>query len=529
MPSSEAELQATLKLISSSPDTAMCRFPARALWLQKRLALPELGILKCPEIREFIEKAPFDRLELVFADESITQPASVLGHSFLNISGYRNEQEVEHAISFYTHAETINFPKLLWEALITGKEGLFALTPYAQEEEKYLQGEQRNLWRYKIRTTAFERELIRNHLFELKNSKLTYFFHRYNCATLLRNILALTGDLPETSRWWTTPKDVVKDMQAAERIQTTRVSLSDAWLATNLSEDILDKANLRHELLTSSLVQSGRSTTRTAKELTALHAYNRWLKHLGKVDDKTYTANTTALTAESEANEGPSLRVHEQLDPRHSPDQMLWRTEWLDNGRNRKLRLQWIPVSHTLMQSHSHASAETEMILLSPTLSLDGKASVHVEEFQIFSMKSLTPWHSWLRPWSTQTLISHSSMTGHPLERRSFHATLQLGAMHRQGSIDLFAVAGPGLKMQSGMAVSPVLRTDAGLLWRHGLTAKSRLTWTHWRDALGSANKFEFEQSWFWKSDWLVSWKLGTVAQFASHHQSMGLSLMHSF
>ena len=527
--STEAELQATLELIVSAPRTTACRFPARSLWLQTRLDLPDLGSSQCPEIREFIAKAPFDRLELVFADESVTQPASVLGHSFLNISGTRDGQEIEHAISFYTHAETINLPKLLWESLITGKEGLFALTPYAQEEKKYLEDEQRNLWRYEIRTTPAERALIRNHLFELKNSQLTYFFHRYNCATVLRNILALTGDVPPTSRWWVTPKDVVKDLQAAHRIETAQVSLADSWLATHLSPGIPDMAAIRHGLQRTPPPNDWPQPNWSKEQLAAVRAYNRWLQYQGALDDAAYAANLKTLGPATNAQEEPPLQISQESDPRQAPGQTHLRTEWSSSARGNQLRLQWIPVSHTLMQSHSHASAETEMVLLSPTVSIDKNHRLRLEEFQIFSMKSLIPWHPWLKSWSTQTQISYGTMTGHPLDPRSLYATLELGAMARHGPVDIFAVTGPGLSVQTNGQTNAVWRADVGLLWRHGTVAKSRLTWTRWEGDPHSANKLEFEQSWFWRPGWIASWKFSDVAQLASHHRSMGLSLMHTF
>lgn len=527
--SAEAELQATLELMVAAPQTAACRFPARTLWLQTRLDLPDLGTSQCPEIREFIDKAPFDRLELVFADESVTQPASVLGHSFLNISGTRDGQEIEHAISFYTHAETINLPKLLWESLITGKEGLFALTPYAQEEKKYLEDEQRNLWRYEIRTTPAERALIRNHLFELKNSRLTYFFHRYNCATVLRNILALTGDVPPTSRWWVTPKDVVKDLQAAQRIDTAQVSLADSWLATHLSTGIPDMAAIRQGLQRTPPPNDWPRASWSREQLAAVRAYNRWLQHQGVLDDAAYAANLKILAPATNAQAEPPLEISQEVDPRQTPGQTHLRTEWSSSANGNQLRLQWIPVSHTLMQSHSHASAETEMVLLSPTVSVDKNHRLRLEEFQIFSMKSLIPWHPWLRSWSTQTQISYGTMTGHPLDPRSLYATLALGAMSRHGSVDIFAVTGPGLSVQTNGQTRATWRADVGLLWRHGPVAKSRLTWTRWEGAPHSADKLEIEQSWFWRPGWVASWKFSDVAQLASHHRSMGLSLTHTF
>ena len=524
----EAELRATLELLHTEGQAAACRFPARTLWLQSQMALPNLDTEKCPEIQEFVSKAPFEKLELVFADESVTQPASILGHSFLKISGARQGHLIEHAVSFYTHAETINLPKLLWESLITGKKGLFSLTPYALEERKYLEDEQRNLWYYEISTTPFQRSLIRNHLFELKNSELTYYFHRYNCATVLRNILGLGGDLPPAPPGWSTPKDIVKDLHAAGRVVNTQVQLADSWLVANLTGHMSDFSRIRSGLLAPPPPPEWPDPAWSAEQITALQAYNRWLRHKDKISSDGYASNLAALTPKAEASPPLTLHVGAAQNPYLSSGETHWRAEWRRTGSDTRAIFQWVPASHALMQAHGQASAETELLLLSPTVSLDMHRQARLEEFQIFSMKSLIPWDPLLRPWSTQTQIGYGSITGHPVDRRSAHATLELGFTSRQGTMDLFAVAGPGLRITSGNGHPTFLRTDMGFLWRHGDTAKSRLTWTQWIQATDRPQKLELEQSWFLKREWNIGWRYSDSIQSSSRARSIALSLTHS-
>ena len=491
--------------------------------------LPAIDTLNCPEIREFTEKAPFDRLELVFADESVTQPASILGHSFLHVGGTQNGHEIEHAISFYTTAETFNLPKLLWESLITGKKGLFSLTPYALEERKYLELEQRNLWRYEIRTSPFERILIRNHLFELKGSQLTYYFHQYNCATVLYNILSLTGDMPPNAQWWITPKDLVKILHTSNRIVNTKVSLADTWLVTHLADDIPHKTKIRQEILIGLMPSDKDRVEWTATQLTALRAYNRWLQLQGKIAPAIYENNLEVLTPASENEANLVLKVDDALEPSHSQGETHLRTELAAFNGHTSLRLQWIPVSHTLMQLRSHASAETEMVLLSPVLAMDTLENLHLEELEIFSMKSLIPWNAFLRTWSTQSMISLGRTTGHPLDSKGLHAILELGAMSRHGKLDFYGLTGPGFNVQSNLISNAFLKTDIGVLWRHSKSVKSRLTWTNWEGADFHANRIEFEQSLLQNSNWLFSWKLGNVEQFESQHKSLAFTLMRTF
>ena len=525
----EAELKAMLALLHSEGQIAACRFPARTLWLQNQMHLPNIDTEKCPEIEEFVSKAPFEKLELVFADESVTQPASILGHSFLKISGMRQGRISEHAVSFYTHAESINLPKLLWESLVTGKQGLFSLTPYELEENKYQVVEQRNLWQYEILTTPQERALIRNHLFELKNSQLTYFFHRYNCATVLRNILGLGGELPPAPFGWSTPKDVVKDLHTSGRVVNTQVHLADSWLVAQMTTNTPDLEGIRSSLLNQSTNPRGPDPAWVAENGTALQAYNRLLRHKGQISAEAYARNLTLLTTQADKSNQVALLVDPAQNPVLSNGETHLRSEWRQTGSTARTLFQWIPVSHTLMQAQGPGRAETELILLSPTVSLDAHRQARLEEFQVFAMKSLIPWDPLLRPWSTQTLIGYGPLTGHPNDRRSANASLELGITTRQGNLDLFAIAGPGLKTPSEKTQPFFIRADMGILWRHGDKAKSRLTLTHWIQNSGQPGKLELEQSWFLKRGWDVGWRYGTFWQSSSNIRSLALSLAHSF
>ena len=527
--SPEAELHAMLSMLNSEGQLAACRFPARTLWLQTQLQLPNLDTEQCPEIKEFVSKAPFETLELVFADESVIQPASILGHSFLKLSGDRQGQHYQHAVSFYTQADTINLPKLLWESLVSGKEGLFSLTPYALEERKYLEDEQRNLWHYEIFTTPLERALIRNHLFELKNSELTYYFHRYNCATVLRNILGLVGDLPPAPTGWSTPKDIVKDLHAAGRVRSTHVQLADSWLVTQLTSNLPDLQTIRSELLNQQPRRQWPDSRWTDEQIAGLQAYNRWLRHKGNISSEAFAGNLEALTQKIETSRQINLNVNAAQNPNSSSGETLWRTEWRQTGTNASTLIQWVPASHALMQAHGQSSAETEMILLSPTLSLDTQGNARLEEFQIFSMKSLIPWDPLLRSWSTQTSIGYGSVTGQPDDQKSAYATFELGLTTRQGNLDFFAVAGPGIRSPSDKKLPFFLRTDMGLLWRHGELAKSRLTWTQWVQSSDHAKKIELEQRWYIKRSWDAGWKCSNFWQSTVRVRSLALLLTYAF
>ena len=168
------ELRETLRFLYSGDLDRVCRFPARYVWLKAQLNLPDLSLSHCGDLQEFVAKAPSQTVSLVYASESLVQPASMMGHAFLKLSGELPDgAEVSHAITFFTEAEGYNLPKLFFESTAVGKQGFFALSPFEEELNRYLMKEQRKVWFYELRLDEATRQLIQYHLQELKQTELT--------------------------------------------------------------------------------------------------------------------------------------------------------------------------------------------------------------------------------------------------------------------------------------------------------------------------------------------------------------------
>jgi Domain of unknown function (DUF4105) len=493
----EAEMIQTLQRFNTESILDICRFPARYAWLSNELNFENKVSVAtdCPEIKEFIEKAPFDQLELIFADETVTQPASILGHSFLKISGKKNEKITSHAIAFYTDAGGANLPKLLWESVITGKKGLFSLTPYEIEQEKYLRTEQRNLWSYKIKTSAIDRELIRNHLFELKQVELTYFFHAYNCATLLRNILSLTGKIPDSKELWVTPKDVLKDANSANLIGGVSVDLADSWLMVNLEESVENiddiknwftrSNNSKKNLLSNTLFQSIESRLLSI-------AYNRWLFKEGLIDRKIFDINESFLNDQGNETDKKNVRVRNELNPIFSrPDSAL--DFQFKEGRI----LSFTPTSHALMDDQAGAVAETELQLLSPSVSFDSKDKIRLEELKIFSMKSLRPRSQLLGGWASTAYVGYGPLSSAIEDVSQFNSHFQFGLTKRIiASLDWFGLLGGGLH-QPDLNYALFTKMDTGVIFRHGSQNKSTIIFTNWLGSQIQMSQLKIDQSWY--------------------------------
>lgn len=480
------ELQQTIDFLYHGDRRNVCRFPARYLWLRKQLDAPELPLDACPDVIEFRQKAPLDEIALVFASENIAQPASMLGHAFLKFSG-KNEQgqEVAHAISFYTDAKTINLPKLLFDSMIVGKKGYFSLSPYYEKQQLYVDEEQRTIWEYQLTLDKFQRELIRLHLLELKQSHLTYFFQKYNCATLLNFILALSGKSMSDSAWWVTPKGLIKNAHQAGLIGDTQVITPSRWLARALAEQIpvVEQQSIRHQVqvgnVASNLDHSGSETAFIRLELA--QAYNQYAYLTGELDKDLWIVNDHAISAvKTQYFQNMFLSTDDRFNPINTPgeNQISISTQY-DDGES-ALTLSVLPVSHTLSDDNRNYTSETSLQLFAATLKLplqNGRPIL--DRLTIYDMQSLIPYDEFTGGLSGRFHIAVEPQKNSQLEvTHVFAISGALGLTKRiVQDIDLYSLGGGGVGY-TGMHAFLYTTLEAGAILREIWDMKSMFSLT---------------------------------------------------
>lgn len=396
------ELELTIAFLYGPDEGAVCRFPARALWLQEEGGFPPLPRQACPEVRELDARAPADELSLAFASENITVPASMLGHAFLALRGTTPAGlEVEHAVSFFTDdVDTYNLPVLFYRAMIAGKRGLFALGPLREQLRQYVEVEQRSLWRYALRLDAQQIERVRMHLLELKQTDLTYYFQSYNCATLINFVLAVADPSVDTSGWWVTPAEVTRRARKAGLTRATAVYTPSRTLVRELvaqlpADDVraARRAVEAGEELEFSPAQT--SDQRFARWQLA-RAYNHLALRTQAVSGAQWEATERRLQrAGSDAFAGKSLRVADQFDPANTPPEThLTLRGGLDDGVG-YLALSLLPVSHDIDDDNRQRGVENALTLFGATVrqDLDGSPPV-LDRLRIYGIESYAPYDS---------------------------------------------------------------------------------------------------------------------------------------
>lgn len=483
--SPRAELSATLAMLYADAQ-AVCRFPARYLWLQDQLNLPKLPLDRCPEWKELRIRAPLDTLSLVFVTESVVLPASMMGHAFLELSGRTPDgQLVAHALSFYTPAETYNLPKLYWQAMVTGKQGVFALAPFEEVRAKYLEDEKRNLWLYRLQTSEKERMLIQAHMLELKQTRLLYWFHSYNCATLLRNLLALSGRMPPSREPWETPKDLVRAATQAGLVSRTEVLLTNEWLVDQLHQR-------------SSGLDAGQRDLLSKARLDVLLANQR-------ITLAQWEAGQRSLAPQ----EG-QISLATDLDPAHSqPDaQMGFSLE--RRGAESRGRLTFVPMSHQFLDRQAQSQAETELEFMSAAISWAEAARVRLDQLNIYAMRSLNPWNDTTRRLSSEFKVGYGQSVSHSRVGRGWQLRFGLGATWRlHPRADFYGLGGvsqgkgaEGQQSWGSAEVGTVLR----------LTGQTKAAWS-----VKSMRSIEASHDSLQQSRWSVSHSTSSSGQAFLH------------
>ena len=396
------ELDQTIALLYGPDQGAVCRFPARYLWLRDQAGFPPLPLHDCAQVREFDAGAPADELDLMFASENITTPASMLGHAFLALRGSTAAgRRVEHGVSFFTDdVDTYNLPVLFYRAMVAGKRGLFALNPLQEQLQQYVRVEQRSLWRYTLDLSAAQIERVRMHLLELKQTTLTYYFQSYNCATLINFVLAVANPAIDTEGWWVTPAEVTRRAKRAGMIRATTVYTPSRTLVRELvaqlpAEDIR-AAREAVETGTELQLDPTRSTDQGFTRWQLASAYNHYALQTHALSETQWSANQERLQRlGSGAFAGRGLQMADLFDPVNTPPETHLTLRAGREDRTGFVAVSLLPVSHDVDDDNRQRSNENALTLFGATLRMDaGSARVVLDQLRIYGIASYTPYDS---------------------------------------------------------------------------------------------------------------------------------------
>lgn len=395
-PTLQSELDRVVQ--SYSDPAAYCRFPARFLFVGKKLKLSPLDFSKCVELSEFIDRAPMDRLELVFASENLSQASSIMGHVLLKISGRSTKGiDVEHALSFYTDIRDSNFLKLVFESLIVGKNGYFAMAPYADVKSNYLIREQRSLWEYEIKLSDFDRKLLAFHLFELKKIEFRYFFHSYNCSTFVFDFLSVAyPEIREDRGLWITPLDTIRSIYKRELSVNTRSISSSKWSVRSLETTLSPNKVLRKQILDSTQTQlelPGFSPEKSFLAYQLARSVNHYRHESGVIQTHEWRERDQKLSHQQKlALPDAEIDISQFKSPTNThPDSAISLGVGRQSGVH-SLRLGLLPSAHGLISDAKEYHGEYELVMLAPALLYEIETKkLKLDSWVLYSVQAFSP------------------------------------------------------------------------------------------------------------------------------------------
>lgn len=218
-----AELQATLQALQldtqGAPDRhALCRFPARALWLRQvlgdSLQLPDK--VSCPELDKWTRHNSVESISVVFATGYLGNPASYYGHTLLKFNFHSPsaaDRLMDTSVNYGAIMENNDDPlSYIVKGIFGGYDGGFSHIGFYFHNHNYGENELRDLWEYQLQLPAQDVELIVAHAWEVLGKRYTYYFFRRNCAYRMAEILELSSAVALTDhrRPWTIPQSLIQ-------------------------------------------------------------------------------------------------------------------------------------------------------------------------------------------------------------------------------------------------------------------------------------------------------------------------------
>lgn len=221
-----AELRATLKFLTQpakeDDNHPQCLMPARYRILRKHFELP--APVRCPKLNEWRKSYSPSGIQLVFASQYVSNPASVFGHTFLLVPS--PVQAKGYWLTF-NYAATIP-PETSGVGYIYGGltgwfKGDYSVMPFYSRIFQYGSIENRDLWVYDVQLSEDEFDLLLSHLWELVHvGSFYYYFLDENCAgILLSTFAAVLPDMRDASEldFYVAPVEVVKTLDKVGRVK----------------------------------------------------------------------------------------------------------------------------------------------------------------------------------------------------------------------------------------------------------------------------------------------------------------------
>jgi hypothetical protein len=218
----EGELAASITALFAPAEQGdehfLCRFPARAQWLLRELAVDPASLPEpeCRKLEEALATVRPRSAVLVFPAAHNNGPASMFGHTLLRIGSAYDSDLLSHAINYAAHSTDSNGLIYAFKGLFGYYNGYFTVLPYYEKLNEYNDLEHRDVWEYRLNLSDAEVRNLVLHSWEQQGIGSDYYFFDENCSFMLlflleaaRPELRLAESYWQRNSFWVIPVDTI--------------------------------------------------------------------------------------------------------------------------------------------------------------------------------------------------------------------------------------------------------------------------------------------------------------------------------
>lgn len=413
----QAELEATIRgffqPVGSDPDQhPRCRFPARFNWLDQALGLNRsLPDLVCPRFEKVKAEIQPRSAELIFPGSNFNNPASMFGHTLININGPYRSKLLSHALNYSAVTREKNGFAYAVKGIFGFYKGYYSTLPYYAKLKQYNDLERRDIWEYELDFSADEMERMFRHIWELEEIYSDYYFFDENCAFQLLFLFDAARpslELVDRTRPWVIPVDTVRLLDDAGVVVAAEYRPSKAtriaWNVSHMSEaekdfarQLLEGKRPPEDLSASAMDSAARVRI---LDLAIETIEFRYLSH--EIERPEYRRRYLALLQQRsyikpETRPVPEIPVPVRPDRGHGSNRFS-----LQGGEWRKrsfVELSYRPAYHDLLDDNDGYLAGSQINFANVDLRYyDEEDQLRLHQLDLVSIVSLTPRHRFYRP-----------------------------------------------------------------------------------------------------------------------------------
>lgn len=416
-----AELKATITgfLLGAagleSTHSAQCRFPARYFWLKKQrpdLSLPQI---KCPDFDPWFAQINGESVYLIFPAAYLNSPSSMYGHTLFRVKKKLNDAPLlDYAVNYAANADPDDNQLVFsYKGLAGGYPGVVSVMPYYQKVKEYNFLESRDIWEYKLNLTPFEVSQFVRHVWEMKNTYLSYYFFSENCSYQLLTLLDASSsrlNLADNFSMWAIPADTIRVLKKANMIDGASYRPSLLNKMSSMLDQVDDaairvaKSLVDNEKLNLSELETYNQYDQ-AQILEVAYEYSRYLVARKKVVSNYLNRRSIKLLSlRSQRQRG---EVFSPVKPPVLRDDQGHKTQRLAVSLGAKENttysiLEYRPSYHGLLDPQGGYLKGAELSMFSGSVRWNEEDSIELNSLSFINIRSLSPKNALVTPKSWQ-------------------------------------------------------------------------------------------------------------------------------